>query len=182
VLGTNRLSVLFFLFPLALAGQTGGVMAEWDLRKALQSMAADAARLKPVLEQLKPQEWVAKGAPDTYRTQLESAQTQIEGVTRSTEILAKDPEKLTAALDTFLRLQALESVLNSLAEGVRNYQNPALADLLGGFTAQQGANRQGLQHYLTGLAATKEQELEIADKEAQRCRGILSRQPPAKKR
>ena len=105
-------------------------MAEWDIRTALRSMAADAGRLKPVLEQLKPREWVAKGAPDTYVKQLESAQSQIQGVVRSTEILAKDPEKLTAALDTFLRLQALESVLASVAEGVRKYQNPALADLL----------------------------------------------------
>ncbi len=157
-------------------------MAEWDIRTALRSMAADAGRLKPVLEQLKPREWVAKGAPDTYVKQLESAQSQIQGVVRSTEILAKDPEKLTAALDTFLRLQALESVLASVAEGVRKYQNPALADLLLGFTSQQGANRQQFQHYLTGLAATKEQELEIADKEAQRCRGVLSRQAPAGKR
>ena len=63
---------------------------------------------------------------------------------------------------------------------MRNYQNPAVGDLLMGVAAENSANRDKLRQYITDLAAAKEQEFEIADKEAQRCRGTITRQTPAK--
>jgi hypothetical protein len=159
-----------------------GVTAEWDIRKTIQDVMDDAKRLIPVLDQIKPKEWVAKGAPQTYVDQWTRCRTQVEGVVGSAGILVKDPEKLTAALDAFLRLQMLEGNMASLAEGVRRYQNPALADLLLGIVSEHGTNRQRLQQYVVDLATTKEQEFLVVDKEAQRCRGVLSRQPvPAPK-
>jgi hypothetical protein len=65
-------------------------------------------------------------------------------------------------------------------EGVRNYQNPAVGDLLLGVAAENSENRDKLRQYITDLALTKEQEFEVADKEAQRCRGMLSKQTPPK--
>ncbi len=162
---------------LPLVAQSQGVTPEWDVRKTIQEIPADAGRLRPILEQIKPQEWVAKGAPQAYVGQLASTRTQVDGLVSSAGLLMKEPEKLTAALDTFLRLQTIELMLHSLAEGVRRYQNPALADLLLGMVSENGATRQHLQQYLVDLAVEKEQECAIMDKEAQRCRGTLSRQP-----
>ena len=53
-----------------------------------------------------------------------------------------------------------------------------MAELLDGTVRENSNNRERLRQYLNGLAQTKEQESQIMDKEAQRCRAILSRQPP----
>jgi len=82
-------------------------------------------------------------------------------------------------MDTYFRLQTMEQMLGSLATGVRRYQNPAIGDLLSGIANENAANREFLEQYLKDLAAVREAEFQIADAEAQRCRGILSKQPPA---
>ena len=119
-----------------------------------------------------PQEWVSKGAPQTYVTQWKGAEDELRYLVDSANALKKQPERLTFALDTYFRLQGLTARLDSLVDGVRKYQNPAVGDLLIGVLIDNSANRDKLRQYITDLAATKEQEFEVADKEAQRCRGI----------
>ncbi len=94
--------------------------------------------------------------------------------------LEKDPERMTPTLETYFRLQAVESLLNSMSEGVRRYQNPALADLVLGVISESENNRSRLRSYLVELVSTKEHELRIMDGEAQRCRGMILKQPPAR--
>lgn len=161
--------------------QNAGVQAGWDISQTLDSLSATAKRLKPILDQLTPQEWVQKGAPDTYVAQWKGAESELTYLVDSAKALEGAPERLTLALDTYFRMQALESRLNSLVEGVRNYQNPAVGDLLFGVLAENSNNRDKLRQYITDLAATKEQEFKIVDQEAQRCRTSLSRQPTQKK-
>jgi hypothetical protein len=162
---------------LALFARGQGVSNEWDISKTLDALSAQAKRLKPILDQLTPQQWVAKGAPQTYVTQWKGAEDELGYLVSSAESLGKQPEKLTVALDTYFRMQSLEMRLNSLVDGVRNYQNPAVGDLLIGVLAENSSNRDKLRQYITDLANTKEKEFEVADKEAQRCRGIMNRQP-----
>jgi hypothetical protein len=158
-----------------------GVTAEWDISQMLDALASQAKRLKPILDQLNPQEWVAKGAPDAYVSQWRYAQTELVYLTDSAKALGKQPERLTLTLDTLFRMQSLEMRLTSLVDGVRNYQNPAVGDLLVGVLGENSTNRDRLRQYITDLAANKEQEFQIADKEAQRCRGMLGKQAPAPK-
>jgi hypothetical protein len=166
----------------AAAAQNPGVQAGWDVSQMLDSLSDQAKRLKPILDQLTPQEWIAKGAPDTYVAQWKGAQNELGYLVNSAKALAQSPERLPLALDTYFRMQSLENRLNSLVEGVRNYQNPAVGDLLFGVLAENSANRDKLRQYITDLATTKEQEFKIVDQEAQRCRTNLSRQPaPSKK-
>ena len=89
----------------------------------------------------------------------------------------RQPEKLSAALDTYFRLQGLERELTSLADGVRKYQNPAVGDLLLAVMGENTANREGLRQYIGDLAVQREQEFAVADREAQRCRATINRQP-----
>jgi len=171
-------------FALLAPGQS--VSAEWDISQTLDALSAQAKRLKPILDQLTPQEWIAKGAPQAYVSQWKGAQDELGYLVGSAQALEKQPERLTLALDTYFRMQSLEMRLNSLVDGVRNYQNPAVGDLLIGVLAENSSNRDKLRQYITDLANTKEKEFEIVDKEAQRCRGQISRQParpatPAKK-
>ena len=68
-------------------------------------------------------------------------------------------------------------MLNSLEEGVRKYQSPAEASALASLEAENGANRDRFQKYIVNLAAEREQDLAVMDREAQRCRGILTQTP-----
>jgi hypothetical protein len=167
----------------AASGQSAqpGVSSEWDIRKLLDSLDLEAQHLKPVIDQVKPEGWAAKGASSTYVAQWKSAQAELKYFLSSSETLSRQPEKLTSALDTYFRMQALESTVSSVVEGVRKYQNPALANLMQGVVGENNANRDRLRQYVQDLAAQKEQELQVADREAQRCRDTLVRQPATKK-
>ncbi|MBZ5610311.1 MAG: hypothetical protein LAP38_18770 [Acidobacteriia bacterium] len=169
--------LLFAAMATAQTAQPAGVSSEWDVRKLLEGLDLLAQHLKPIIDQVKPEAWVAKGAPDAYVAQWKSAQAELRYLLSSSTALSKDPERLTLALDTYLRMQAMESTLGSLVEGIRKYQNPALADLAQSVVAENSNNRDRLSQYLTDLAAQKEQEFKVADREAQRCRGLLLNQP-----
>lgn len=175
-----------FFFPLVFftflaRGQTpAGVSTAWDISPTLDALSAQSKRLKPILDQLTPQQWVSKGAPETYVAQWRDAQTELGYLVEAVKALEKQPDRLSLALSAYFRLQALELRLNSLVDGVRTYQNPAVGDLLVGVLGENATNRDKLRQYITDLAATKEQEFQIVDQEAQRCRGVLSRQAPAR--
>jgi hypothetical protein len=174
---------VFLFFSPALRAQSDGTTPEWEIRKTITTLATECERLKPMLEQVKPQEWVAKGAPQAYVTQWNSARTQVQNMAVSAANLAREPERLTFAIDTYFRLQALDATLVSLGEGIRKYQNPALADLIRGVFSESSATREKLSHYVMEVAATQEQELKVVTNEAQRCRLSVTRQPrPAEKK
>lgn len=133
--------------------------------------------LGPLLERLDAGVWVERGAPPVYRDQLKSAQDQFGYVVGTAKRLLQQPDSLSVALETGLRSQSLEFAVLSVAEVVRRYQNPAIAELITSQLGESAAQREKLRQYIVALAAAKEQELAVADREAQRCRDILSRQP-----
>jgi len=171
---------LSLLLPIG-AGAQASVSAPWDITETISALSQQTTRLQPVLDQLTPQEWVKNGAPEAYVSQWQSARNELGYVADASKALQKQPEKLSSALTVYFRLQALESRLNSLVEGVRKYQNPAVGDLIVGIVAENTGNREKLQSYLSDLAEQKEQEFDVVDKEAQRCRTVLNRQPAAPK-
>ena len=69
-------------------------------------------------------------------------------------------------------------MLNSLEAGLRKYQTVADAQALAALNAENGANRDRLQRYIVNLAAQREQDYQVMDREAQRCRGVLTQAPP----
>lgn len=169
--------VILSIPALSQSAPPNGVEAEWDIKPAIDRLAAQAGRLKPLLEQLNLQEWVANGAPDTYVAQWKSAQADLQGVLNVAETFKRQPERLPLAIETYFRLERLENKLGSLLDGVRTYQNPALADLIRSLIVENSTNRERLRDYIAELAGNKEKEFEVADKEAQRCRGQLMKQP-----
>lgn len=146
----------------------------------LRALSQETQRLNPLLRDLQPKDWVAKGAPDSYVSMHGSVLAEIRHLGDKIAELEKDPERMTPALEAYFRLQALETSLSALGEGVRKYQNPALADLILGVLSENENNRSRLRAYLVELVSTKEHELRIMDSEAQRCRGTILRQPPAR--
>lgn len=170
--------LLALLFPLLLQAQAGLTPA-WEIQKTLDALIAQTRRLEPMLSEVKVDEWVAKGAPESYRDQYKAVRDQVNYLVQTTNQLKQNPDRMTDTVETYLRLQSLETLLDSLSQGVRRYQNPALAELLQGMIVENDANRQGLRVYMVELISNKELELKIMHEEAQRCRGSLIRQPTA---
>jgi hypothetical protein len=172
----------FLILPLAvvLPARAQGVSAPWDISQTLTSLAEQSKRLLPILEQLTPEKWEAKGAPAAYTAQWRGARSEVGYLLGASEAMKKQPEKLTLGLETLFRLQAVEAQVSSLVDGVRRYQNPAVGDLLVSVVSANSANRDQLRQYITDLAQTKEEEFQVVDREAQRCRGTLMRQPPSR--
>jgi hypothetical protein len=155
-----------------------GLETAWEIAPVLKELSAHAGRLLPLLEKLDTNAWVEKGASDTYTAQRNSAREQASALATEAKALAASPEKLSGSLQVLFRLQALESMLASLGEGARRYQTARDAQELATVSAQSGAGRERLQRYIVNLAAEREQDLEVMDREAQRCRGILTQAPP----
>lgn len=169
-------TVLWAFSAGGLAAQSGGIPPEWEVRKQMTALAEHVQRVEPVLEQIHPEEWVKKGAPQAYVGQLSRTRAEIGYLVGSTKELAAHPERMTTALDTFFRMESVDAMLRSVAAGIRKYQNPAVAELLQGLIADTSADRDKLRQYLVDLAADREQQYKVMDQEAQRCRSTLSRQ------
>src|SRR6266545_1269426 len=133
--------ILLTLAMFPCTGQQSGMPTEWDIRKSLDSLAAHSGRLQSVLDQLEPKTWLEKGAPEEYVAQWNSSRTQAKAIADSAKTLSRDPDRLTFALEIYFRLQSLENTLRSLGEGIRTYQNPALAELLASMVAENVPNR-----------------------------------------
>jgi len=157
-----------------------GVASEWDARKLIEALGTQVQHLKPVIDQIQPGDWQSKGASETYVAQWNTAEAQLKYLISSSDAFARQPDRLPLGLDIYFRMQSVDSTLGSLTEGVRKYQNPALASIMQSVIAENSTNRDRLRQYLQDLATQKEQEFQVADREAQRCRAALLRQPAPK--
>jgi hypothetical protein len=161
--------------PFVLAQQ--GLTTEWDIQKTLKDLAAHSRRMIPIVEEARPEEWIEKGAPETYVQQAKALKAEYEYAARAADEVAARPDSLGKGIELYLRLNASDTMLNSLLKGIRNYQNPALADLIEGVSLEGDTARGRYRDYLIELANTKETEFKIADQEAQRCRNMIIKQP-----
>jgi hypothetical protein len=167
------------LFLLLAAGPQG-VAPGWDLKPQAEKIGADVERLRPLIGRLEPAKWTASGAPPGYERQWRDCMDGISHVQNTANRLATRPDRLSIAAETLVRLETLVEHALSLSQAVRRYQNPAIAELLESEISAAGSSREWLRRHVMELSATREQELETAEKEAQRCRTEIVR-PGAKK-
>jgi hypothetical protein len=169
--------------PGQLAVQSSGqfpVQVDQQVLDAFKGLAQHAARLLPMLDQIRVNDWVTQGAPDTYAAQLDTARRQIHAIGTEMDALAQHPDHMQDCMKALFRVQAFHGTLDSLMGGLRKYQNPPLADLIQSVAAEDQSEIERLQTYILELADDKEQEFQIVDHEAQRCRALLSKQPAPK--
>jgi hypothetical protein len=155
-----------------------GLQAAWDVRPMLAELDANNQKLKPLLEEMHPQQWISNGAPTAYANQYYSAKNRMNEVINGVNALSRQTDSLALALDLYFRMEVLELTARSLEEGIRKYGERSTADQLSTLLAQYFSKRQKFRDYMHELAMQKEQDFKIADEEAQRCRGMISREPP----
>jgi hypothetical protein len=135
--------------------------------------------IKTILDQVRPKEWIQDGAPDAYVSQYDTLQSELNNVKLSAEALGRKPETLSLTVHTFLWLDRVNSMLDSMADGVKRYQNASVAELLIAARNQNQGAELGLKDYMRQLADQWQTRMEIANDEAQRCRETLVKQPRA---
>jgi hypothetical protein len=152
-------------------------MTDQETVAVFNKISQRAGRIEPMLEQLHPKDWIAKGAPDTYLAQWTTTIEQFRAIQSDMSALAQQPERLTESMKALFRVQTTHRLLASLMGGVRKYQNPALADLIESVAAEANSDEDRLEQHILEMADEKEQQFAVVDREAQRCRATLSRQP-----
>lgn len=151
-----------------------GMMTPWEIAPVLEEIGAHNGRVRAALDGLDVKAWIDKGASETYLAQWQSSREQAQALADGAKVLARNPEKLSAGLELLFRMQALDVMLGSLEEGMRKYQKTSGAQPLAALAAEIGPDRERFERYLVGLATGQEQQLLVMDKEAQRCRGMMT--------
>jgi len=152
-------------------------MSDDEVSAIFSHISQRAARIEPMLDQLHPNDWIAKGAPDTYLAQWNSVRRQFTAIESDMSDLTQHPDRLTDSMSALFRVQATHLALGSLMCGVRRYQNPALADLIESVAAEAGGDIDRFEKHILEMTAEKDQQFTLVDREAQRCRATLSREP-----
>jgi hypothetical protein len=155
--------------------QQATVMTEYDAVQLFNTVADQTEKLAPMIEQIKTPDWVARGAAPTYTQLAQGALAQNKAIVTAMHELVQHPTKLSECMSALFRIQSMEMELISLDPGLRKYQNPALADLISSILAEGHRNRDRFRQYVVDLTGSKEQQFEVADKEAQRCRESISK-------
>ncbi len=153
------------------------MIPSWEVREMTEDIVKNVATGQKVLAQLRPEEWLRDGASEAYVEQLETMRSDLENAALSARALGRNPERLSYAFDTFLWLERSDSLLNSVAGGVRKYYNGAIADLLDSARGRNVGNITKLKGYVRQLVVEIETSMEIAHNEAQRCRAAIASQP-----
>jgi DNA repair ATPase RecN len=169
--------VLAFLALAASASAQQAPMSDEEVVAVFNRISQRAARLGPMLEQLNPSDWVAKGAPDTYVAQWNSVRQQYAAIQNELSDLSHHLDHMTDSMKALFRIEAANQALGSLLGGARKYQNPAVAELIESVAAESARDIDSFQQHLIEMADAKEQQLALVDREAQRCRATLSKEP-----
>lgn len=175
----KRAFALLVLLAGTLAAQSPGVMPVWEVRDAGTALEKHIQVVSGLLEQYHPEQWIAAGAPAIYVEQVKQARQFNTYLGQQAQALARDPEKLSVVLDVVFRLDHVNSLLESVTQGLRLHQNPGIADLMNAAISRNSTTREQLKQYAYQLTLDREKEWEVANSEAQRCRAVLSKQPPA---
>ena len=155
--------------------QQASIMTDYDAAQLFNTIADQTQKLGPMIDQINTPDWIARGAAPTYSQLRDEALAQNKAIVQAMHDLVQHPSKLSDCLSALFRIQSMEMELISLDPGLRKYQNPALADLISSLLAEGNRNRDRFREYVVDLASHKEQQFDVADKEAQRCREMIMR-------
>lgn len=169
---------IFTGFISAQTPANSGITAEWDVRSYMASLVSDVHRMRSLMNRVDAPHWVARGAPEAYLQQSKSSLEAMEHLVTATEELSRQPERLSAALETYFQLERMELLVASLNNGVRKWQSEYTANEISQSLSANMVHRDRLRQHIRDLTAAREAEFRIMNEEAQRCRGTLTQAAP----
>ena len=158
------------------AQQDRGTMPIWEVAAIAENLETQVGQAEQVLSGIKPAEWPQAGAA-AYSAQREALLVELGHLRNSARAMALAPERLPLVVDTFLWIDRTNSMMVSMTDGVRRYQNGAVADLLESARGQYSGAGEKLKEYMQQLAVSVDAQMQIAHEEAQRCRTELVTKP-----
>lgn len=174
---TFRVSALAFAFVFSAPAQQEGMIPRWQVEQLTQDIVHNVETAAEVVVALRPEEWIRDGAPEAYVEQHRTLLEEMEHVKLAAQALGREPERLTYAVDAFLWLDRVEALLASVSAGARRYYNGAVADLLDSARNRNSDGIAAVKQYMRQVAAHVEGSMEVAHREAQRCREQIAAQP-----
>ncbi len=147
-----------------------GVPAEWNVREQLDQLKASFDAIPAEMGRINLERWRNEGAPAAYISQYESILSQVKSLSYAVAELKQRPEKLSTALEIFLRFDSLDTMQRSLMEAVRKYESQQVADAIEARFVASAAPRLQFRTYVLELASLKDREFDVLLAEAQRCR------------
>lgn len=169
--------VLVFLGSFCCLSGQEGTVPRWEIIELAEDLYRNAGKVREILKRVRPGEWNQAGASSVYVSQRAVLKDNVNSLTLSAQEMIREPEKLSAAINTFLWLERVGSMVDSVAAGVRRYQSTALADFLESAGAKTLSSENLFKQYIRQRAVDQENELAIASDEAQRCRSELLKIP-----
>jgi hypothetical protein len=160
----------FVLLLGAIAVHAQGIPAEWSVRQQLVDLKTKFEAIPPELSKVDINRWKNDGVAVAYLSQFESIQVQLRSLALAIEDLSKTPEKLSIALEIFLRFDSLDSMQRSVMEAVRKNEKPEIADAIEAKFVESAPARNNFRTYLLDLASNRDREFDVLLTEAQRCR------------
>ena len=158
------------------AQEDAGTMPPWEVASIAEQLETQVGQVEQILSGIKPEEWQASGAA-AYSAQRETLMLELSHLRNSARAMARAPERLPLVVDTFLWIDRTDSMMASMTDGVRRYQNGAVADLLESARGQYSGAGEKLKEYMQQLAVSVDAQMQIAHEEAQRCRTELVTKP-----
>src|SRR5882724_1591791 len=115
-----RLLVAAFLIACPVSAQlrSANGFTDQDIAGIFNGLSQHAAKVEPMLQELRPADWVAKGAPDTYVAQWNASLQQLEGIRTDMSAMAQHPDHMTDGLKAMLRVRATHQVIIALMGGL----------------------------------------------------------------
>ncbi len=156
-----------------------GIPAEWNVRQQLDDLKSKFEAISPALEKVDLGRWRNEGVAVAYLSQFESMQAQLKSLSLAIGDLRQSPEKLSVALEIFLRFDSLDSIQRSLMEAVRKYEPVDTADEIEAKFVESAPARNNFRSYLLDLATLRDSEYAVLLAEAQRCREQKNAPAPA---
>ena len=158
-----------------------GALSDWEMRPRIEKLGQNVGRLKPVFDQIHPDSWTVEGGSEAYQKQQKACADGLTYVQNAVARWSAQPDKLSLMLETLIRIESMDQQAISLSQGVRKYHNPAVADILDSMLNSFSGDLEWLRSQSLEMARQREKELEVAQKEAQRCRTqILQPNSPKK--
>lgn len=164
-------------FVFAASAQREGMIPRWQVEELTQGIAQNVETAAKLVVALRPHEWIRNGAPEVYVQQHDTLLEEMQQVKLAALALGREPERLTYAVDTFLWLDRIDALLASVSAGVRRYYNGAVADLLDSARNRNADGIATIKLYMRQLAVHVEGSMDVAHREAQRCREQIAAQP-----
>lgn len=158
------------MLPLLLLVCAQSIPSEWSVREQLDDLKAKFESIPPALAKVDLDRWRNQGVAVAYLSQYESINVQLRSLTLAIADLRQTPEKLSVALEIFLRFDALDNMQRAVMEAIRKYETPEVADSIEARFVESAPARNRFLNYLLDLASQRDREFEVLLSEAQRCR------------